>query len=313
MKKFLKLLVSMTLVGLAVSFLDLKTMVRTMKNGSPISFFIAVLVNILTFAVLASRWRRLTVAQMNFPYRKNLALYFKATFLNTFTPANLGGDAYRLAVLRKESGNSGDVVKLLLRERIVGFYGYVIVFVLSYLLLQPTLEFHSQLRNPYIYGVAVSMGAFILPVVVRPLGGAMTSVLRVAVGQDRLPNLESYVETISSLLTIKGAIRLMFLTFCGIFLWIAAIKIVALGFGLSVPLRHLAAVAMLVEVIRLVPFTIQGIGLREGVFAYLLSFLGHNLEQCFVVGTVVYLALSVAIILCGPIGYALMWRGEEAT
>jgi hypothetical protein len=60
----------------------------------------------------------------------------------------------------------------------------------------------------------------------------------------------------------------------------------------------------------MVPVTIQGIGLREGAFAYLLAFLGHSPEQSYVVGLAAYLALSVSIVLCGPIGQLLMWRAR---
>jgi hypothetical protein len=311
MKTFLKLIVSIGLLFLAIRMLDVKTMLGMLRRGSVIAFVFAIGINILSFALMGLRWHKLVSPRLGSSFSYQLALYFKATFLNTFTPANLGGDAYRLVVLKGEIVPAGEVVKLLLRERILGLYSYMIVFVTAYALI---LFVHDggalPAKNPYLYGLAVAAVVFALPFLARPLRG-LTATARSLIGQERLPGLEGWVDALASLLSPKGTLRLMVLTFLGILLWVLSIQIIASGFGLVVPVLHLAAVATLVELIRLVPVTVQGIGLREGAFAYLLSFFGHNPEQCFVVGLAAYLALSVSIVLCGPIGQALMWQNAK--
>lgn len=303
MKQAIKLLVSLALITFAVYFLDFQSIVKIVTEGSAKSFILAVIINILTFLVLAVRWHILIVPTVRLPFLKHVAFYFRGTFLNTFTPANLGGDAYRLVVLRKNAAPSGTVVKLLVRERIMGFYGFVFAFVVAYILVLFSMDFNVPLaENPYTYGVIVALGVFPLPLIARPLGASLASTLRGVIGIEKLPKLGNYVETLAGLVSLKAALPLMLLTFCSILLWIISIKIIAEGFGLVVPLIHLATVATLVEIIRLLPITIQGIGLREVTFSYLLAFLGHNPEQCYAVGAIAYLALSVAIILSGPIG-----------
>lgn len=312
MKQAIKALVSGALIIIAIYILDIHALIKIMGDGSAVSFTVAVIINILIFLVLAARWVILITPTTRLSFLKHTEFYFKGAFLNTFTPANFGGDAYRLAALRKNTVSSGALVKVLLRERMMGFYGYVIVFIVAFIFVSRSMDFNTPLaENPYAYGAIVALMVFSLPFIAKPLGARVASTLRGIIGRERLPKLESYVESFAGILSLKGAFPLIFLTFCGIALWVASIKIIAEGFGVSIPLTHLAAVAMLVEVIRLVPVTIQGIGLREGAFAYLLAFLGHNPEQCFVIGTVAYLALSVAIILSGPIGYALMWCDQS--
>lgn len=309
MKQIIKLLVTIALVAVAIYILDIHAIVKIIKKGSAESFVIAVILNILVFFVLGLRWYILASPVIRLPVSTHMAVYFRGTFLNTFTPANLGGDAYRLTVLRKNAVSSGELVKLLLRERVIGLYGFVIAFVISYIIALLTIDFHVPLTgNPYTYGVIVALGMFSLPLFARRLGVGFTSTIREFIGRNRLPKLESWVESLTGFLSLKGTLPLMFLTFCGIALWVVSIKIIAEGFGLSIPLMHLATVATLVEIIRLVPITIQGIGLREGAFSYLLAFLGHNPEQCYAIGTIAYLALSVAIVLSGPIGYSTPWR-----
>lgn len=312
MKIFLKMVISIGLLALAIRMLDVEFMIRTLQQGSPAVFAIAISVNILTFIVMGIRWYRLVSAKQVTTFGYQMSIYFKATFFNTFTPANLGGDAYRLMALRGALVTTGGLVKLLLLERILGLYGYVIIFVIAYALI---VMFGTgggvSIENPYLYGLAVAAMVFALPFLARPLGAWLTAGACKIIGKERLPKLGEWVDTLAALLSPKGTLWPMVLTFVGILLWVKSIQVVASGFGLDVPALHLAAVATLVELVRLVPVTVQGIGLREGVFAYLLSFFGYNLEQCYVVGLAAYLALSVAIVLCGPIGQAMAWSSKR--
>ena len=311
MRTTLKAVISLSLVAMALYMLDLSLLGDTVKQGDLLQFLFAMAVILVMYLFLAVRWQLMAAPILKQSFLASAAIYFKATFLNTFTPANLGGDAYRLMVLKGGPAPTGELIKLLLRERILGLYGYMIVFVIAYALIVILQDGGAAAAdNPYLYGLAVAAAVFALPFL-APLGGRMTMAVRAMVGNEHLPGLEGWVDTLAGLLLPRGTLWLMSLTFIGVLLWVLSIQVVAAGFGLVVPALHLAVVATLVEFVRLVPVTVQGIGLREGAFSYLLSFFGHNPEQCYVVGLVVYLALSVSIVLCGPIGQVLMWQDEK--
>lgn len=307
MKFFLKLTVSIGLLVLAVRTLDVEKMLGMLQQGSANAFAIAIGIRLLSFFVMGLRWYYLVSPKLGSTFCYHLSVYFKGTFLNTFTPANLGGDAYRIMVLKDGPAPTGEVVKLLLQERIIGLYGYVAVFVIAYALIVIFQDGGAvSAANPYLYGVAFAMLVFALPFLVVLLGGQIMAAVRTIIGKERLPAMEGWMEVLAGLLSPKGTLWLMVLTFFGIFLWVLSVQVVAEGFGLVLPVFQLAAAIILVELIRLVPVTVQGIGLREGAFAYLLSFFGHNSEQCYVIGLVAYLALSVSIVICGPVGQALI-------
>jgi len=308
MKTILKMATSIGLLALALWLLDVNAILDMLWKVSGDLFVWAIAINILAFTIMGVRWYLLSAIKLDTSLLSQLAVYFKATFLNTFTPANLGGDAYRLVVLKNGGVTSGSLFQLLLRERLLGLYGFVIVFALAYTFLALVGSGGAlTAENPFLYGVGVAIVLFGLPFLVRPLGGYMLAMLTFMISKERLSRLVMWVDALSSLLSPKGSLWLMSLTFVGILLWVFSIQVIANGFGLTVPILHLAAVATMVELIRLIPVTVQGIGLREGAFAYLLSFFGHNPEQCYVIGLAAYLALSVSIVLCGPIGQVLTW------
>ena len=311
MMRALKFLVSILLLGVAASFLDLHMVLRTFKEGSPTSFVVAILINLLAVLVMGVRWGNLSASDLRRSCRAQLALYFRATFLNSFTPANLGGDAYRLTVLKGESYSGSVVLRLLLRERLLGLYGYVLVFVLAYGIVVATRGIRlDPSDNPYMYGVMVAVATLMVAALARPLGRALMAILERVVSPARVPGLVRCVEVGGGLLSSRGTLRLLGLTFAGILLWIASIKILADGFGFPVSWAELAAVATLVELVRLIPVTIQGVGLREGVFAYLIGYWGYGYEQSYVVALTAYLALRISIFLCGPVSY-LFSSGER--
>ena len=99
-------------------------------------------------------------------------------------------------------------------------------------------------------------------------------------------------------------------------LWIACVQFVAIRLGLDLAWTFLAAVVTATELVRLLPVTVQGLGLREGAFAALFGVSGYSPESGFVLGAVAYLALSAALVLTGAVGAALLAfdarRGSDA-
>jgi len=310
--KILKITVSVALILLAFFILDTDAIISGIGNVSLSSFVIAVFVNILTFFVMGWRWHILVKTAVPLPFLEHIAYYLKGSFLNMFTPANIGGDVYRIAVLKKFSSLKLTLLKLILRERILGLYGFLIIFMISYVFILGSINVDLfSFKNPYNYGLLVSLGVLFLPGLVYFSRRLVLPLLLNILHQERLLKLDNFAKKLGDLLSIHGLFFVLILSFCAIALWVVSIKVVANGLGLTIPFFHIAAVAALVELIRLIPITVQGIGLREGTFSYLLVFLGYNAEQTYVVAVVVYLTLSVAMVALGPMGSLLSTKESQ--
>lgn len=97
----------------------------------------------------------------------------------------------------------------------------------------------------------------------------------------------------------------MLLSFAALAIWIAAVNVVATSLGLGLTLTMLGMVVILTELVRLVPISFQGIGVRELTFAFLAHLAGAEMETGFLVGTLAYLALSISLILSGAAAWML--------
>jgi len=94
--------------------------------------------------------------------------------------------------------------------------------------------------------------------------------------------------------------------------WILAVHVIAIDLNVNISLLTLGVIVVLVELVRLVPVTIQGIGVREGAFAYFVGIVGESPESGFVLGTVSYLALTFSILISGAVGWCLMFYSEKS-
>ena len=90
--------------------------------------------------------------------------------------------------------------------------------------------------------------------------------------------------------------------------WILAVHVIAIDLNVIT----LGVIVVLVELVRLVPVTIQGIGVREVAFAYFAGIVGESPESGFVLGTVSYLALTFSILISGAVGWCLMFYSEKS-
>jgi hypothetical protein len=71
--------------------------------------------------------------------------------------------------------------------------------------------------------------------------------------------------------------------------------------AMPIPWLVLALVASTVEVIRFVPLSIQGIGVREGAFALLLAGFGYSHETSFALAATAYIGLTLSMLAAGGI------------
>lgn len=312
MKRWLKATCSVGFLVLAFIVLDWEGLKLALSRIDGWAFLRAALITLLIFVVLSVRWYRIIHSVVPLPLIEHLTFFFYATFLNSFTPANIAGDVYRWASLKHFAASSARILVALAKERVLG----LLVYLFAYLACLPGLLHvvgQSAAANVGVFVVAGSVifvaavGIVLAPrVILEPL--------------MRSKRVRSRYWLFSTVHHIKNAMSfdswrdfawLMACSAVGVVLWILAVHTVAVGLGMKTPLSVLGAIVVLTELIRLIPITIQGIGVREGMFAYSFVLLGESAEMGFVVGAISYLALTCAMITCGLIGWVLLQIGSQ--
>lgn len=300
MKTALRLAASVLLLGVAAYLLDWRSLSRTFAALSPTAFGVAVLIAACLYLPMAYRWFMLVRSARPGLFRWHLQYFCIGTFLNTFTPANIGGDVYRFVMLRRD-GRRYFVLLALFRERLLGLHSYLfgyLMFWLGYVAIGGPRSLVLDLLAGAIFVAQVGMWG--LPVLlgrIRRLGwfAARRSVKVVMDVCWRASRFKSMGELVT----------LFFLSMVALCIWYVAVLYLANVMEIKIAPVALGIVVVLAELIRLLPVSVQGIGLREGAYAYVFTLVGASGEAGFALAAVGYLALTVAIFLMGVIGAVL--------
>ncbi|MFX0197892.1 MAG: lysylphosphatidylglycerol synthase transmembrane domain-containing protein [Candidatus Hodarchaeota archaeon] len=289
MRTLLKLLVSLALLGVAFYYLDWASLKEALLEVNLWVFIVSTLIFASHYILLALRWHLLLDSNIILPLKENVRIYLYSIFLNTFTPVNVGGDIYRFFSLKDQTPDKLTVIVLILKERILGILGCFSVYLILFagLWLTNTKWLLNSGKVLFYPGVLMLFGTIwiiLIPYVLR-----IISKLRSVCDRTRFYNSVVSLYDAMYFNSLPHFAKLMGLSFLSLLIWILAVQIFAIDLRLHISCWYVGTIAILVELVRLIPITIQGVGLREGTYAYLFDILGKSPEDGFVLGTVSYL------------------------
>ena len=294
MKTALKWTASLALLAAGLVLLDWTAMLASATRLTLWGFLCAVLIACAQFVPLLVRWYRLAGAEGTL-YACS-ARYLYANLLNAISPGNLGGDVYRFFAFRSTQRSGATLVGILLRERLLGLTSMMIGLLAG------------------IVGMELT-GAGPGEAIWRLLGLAAAASLGVLFWLPRLigwwPLPQRWREPLQEALrsgSARGNASLVGWSLLALGVWVATVQFVAVRLGVDVPWLVLLAIVTSAELIRIVPITVQGLGLREGAYAALFGLAGYPAESGFVLGATAYLAHGAALVITGALGAAMLAR-----
>lgn len=277
MVRIAKALFALSWIAALAVLVDWREAAVVIADARPGPVLAALAVSVVGVLISADKWRGLLArASISLPLRATARLYWVGMFFSNFLPTSVGGDAVRLA-MTPSGGRLARVAGSILVERLTGLLVMLVLCVLG-LVLRPW----------HIDGTGLER---VLPAVVCGLGLGATALLLVP-GlfvrllphvADRLPDaLRRVIEPVRKVAVAIadqagdrvgiGRALLLSLPFYGTI--ILAQYLVLEAVGADVPLLEVALVAPIVPLLALLPLSINGLGLAEGVFVLVYSQLG---------------------------------------
>ena len=231
-----------------------------------------------------------------------LRIFFVSTFVGTFLPASVGGDAVRAVSLSRHGVAMADSVASVLADRVFG--------TLAILLIATVAVFYAPAGMPeWIASVTVALTAVSTAGVAMGLFHAGAEGLAERVLQlltrgrllkaatNLLRSLRRYAHApaaLASVLTGSVAVQLLRISQA----WM-------LGLALGIPAGFLAYLVYIpvILLVMLLPITINGLGTSQAAFVWLFAASGVSREDAFAL-SVLFLALGTVGNLPGGILYA---------
>lgn len=253
-------------------------------------------------ALSALRWSTVLVAlDIRAPFRRLLLLYFAGQFMSNILPSTIGGDALRVTRLSRETGDSPTVFASVVIERLTGWIVLPII-TLTGLVINPGLR---ELGRASTLAAGVAIATLVLFVVVlfltvrgegeRPGRPTHTAGWRRFSSAARL-GLHRLVREPAAIVRILATGFLYQLLMIGAALTAARALNLPAGAGPTALLAFVPAVL----IAQVLPISISGLGVREGLFVLFLNPLGIPRSQAIALGLLLYLLMLGASLLGAP-------------
>ena len=273
-------------------------------------------------ALTTVRWQRVVAVQGARVPAARLARYFAVGyFYSMFTPGSIGGDVYRVFKLGQELEARGIAAATLVAmaavatERLLGLLGLLPVGWVGFALLPVRLT--GQREFLAVLG-ALGIAALSAPLWMRPrvlrlfrapyqwlVNLRLARRLKLGERLEQLYNAAALYLDRPQTLLVPFAISLL-----SRLAWVAAAYLTGLALGVRLSYAHYMAVLALTELVRMLPISLGGIGVREGAFIVLLAPFGVSREQAFMLSALFYLMLMV-LGLVGGIVYVYQLAREN--
>jgi len=295
----LKLLVSAGLIAYFLSRIHIERFLQTFRSANFSYIALALGVYLVTQCVSAVRWTVLSrPLGIKTPFQDLVQYYLIGMFFNLFAPSTVGGDVTRIYYLVKdeEAHAQGRPVTTVhaamsvLMDRAIGMVVLVWIGALALLLFPYYAVPHTIRTVTFLLALGLLAGVALAPALRRFLpedGHQLAVKLRLALRSYRL-----HWRALMAAGMLSLVVHL-------IQAWMHTVMARALG--LELPFSFCLIVYPLVGTFSAIPISLNGLGLREGGYIFLLAVVGIGTEQAIAFGILLFLIVALDSLLGGLI------------
>jgi len=266
---------------------------------------LAVLLVLVDRALMACRWV-LLLSVVDGPTRPPLAavmrIFFVSTFVGTFLPASIGGDAVRAYSLARLNVRGGDAVASVFMDRMLGVAS-ILLMALVGLLLVRDLAGNWTIVGSLAVAAAGCVVTLLLVFSARTAAAASFLIGRLPgalqhAGHRVLESIRRYApfhRQLANVLVCSIAVQA---------LRIVQAYYLGRGLGLNVALGMYFAFIPLILLVMLLPITFNGIGTSQAAFVWFFARVGVEAPSAFAL-SVIFVALGVVGNLPGGVLYVV--------
>lgn len=281
--------------------IDMASLRASLAKTDPLLLGLAMLTPFIGNAVTSTRWKGLLAVQgVNIPHGVLFRSCMVSIFFNQIMPGTIGGDVIRIYDSWKAGAKKGVAISTIVVDRVLGLAALALLAVVGLFFVRGSLSDYGMVPLA-IVAVALGLGGFLL-LVFSPFR-SMVEMARVV--YTRLPgpfskffgkvdrSVEPFRGRHSVLVRAMGLSLLLQLNVVLLHYLVGR----AVGIELSfVDYFYVVPVALFVM---LIPLSINGIGIREGMFVYMLGSVGVDKSDALVLSLLVFAVFFAYGILGG--------------
>ncbi len=293
-----RLVVSGALLAILISRIDIDSVIPRERQLSTLAWFALALASAGVGIVLSAwRWQRVIEAfGVHVRLRVLATHYFAGQFVGNVLPSTIGGDVLRVTRSAKNIGSSETAFAAVALERLTGFLALPLLCLSGFILEPSLLDSSAAWVAILVSGIALAaLGAILFlaghPRVAGRFEGRdnwvrFLGAVHVGVGHLRRDRRQ-IVAVVATAIIYQVSV-------------IATVGFIVLTLDAGVPIAAVIAFVPVVAMAQVVPISLSGLGIREGMLVLLLDPLGVSSGQAVGIGLAWYATMLIVSLLGAP-------------
>ncbi len=301
----LRIIISLGLLALAVKLADIGQVAKSLTHFNLVWLLPVLMLILLSVLISALKWGVLVKAQgIRIRFGRLIAYYNCGLFFNNFLPSSIGGDGIRIYLAGKEAENTSAAASSVVMERVIATITLALLGLIS----------SAFVKNPSRIAVVLLAGLLLAGLLLAAilLSGWVPKRLRKRDGKISR-SWARFAESAKELRSKKKALGVCLIESV-LFQMVVAFVVGAVITGLNhsqLPLPDLFLVTCASSVLAMVPLGINGYGMREGAYIFLLQPYGFAASAALAVSVLFAIAVS-AYSLVGGIQWLFISKGKKS-
>lgn len=280
----MKYLKAIKIVGILIfiyilSLLDYRLVVESILNLNLVYILVYAVLWYLFFFVKVYRWHVIQnyfIFTKKLSFQENFFVYVETIYLSYVTPGKIG-DIARLWIMKENYGiDKKDSFVAYIFDRIQDLY-FLVLFSLFSLLFVIELDVPK-----YVY---ILFMMFLIFYIFKNFF------------INQIQKISQYMQKIKTDFLFE--IKIFFINLSAFFIYFSQVYILAKAMNLNIDFLFIVAVVSISAIATLIPLSISGLGVREGIFIFLLASVGVGKEDAVVLSlldNVVFVALFIVLL-----------------
>jgi uncharacterized protein (TIRG00374 family) len=285
---------------------DARGLAEALRNTRVIYLPIAIVASFAVTWLMAYRWGMILAAKgPRLKTQRLFAYYLIGLFFTSFVPGGgVSGDVARLIYVDREVRDKALVLSTLVYERLVGVFTLLLTGLVATLMTraygqtEPMIYISEAVLAIALIAIAILMSGYVssrLARLIRELGVRIKFV-RLA---------EAAARTIEAMIGLKsdGAllVRTALMSLLIRILWSLGCFVVAWAMGMPIGVLTMFAFISLIDLVRLMPISVGGLGVREWSVVVLFASVGIPREQALTFSLLAFAPIYLNAIVGGVV------------
>ncbi len=294
----IRLVVSAALLALLISKIDFDSAVPRERHFTTLLWFgLALATASIGIVLSAWRWQRVIRAfGIHVPLQTLTTHYFAGQFVGNVLPSTIGGDVLRVTRSAKNIGSRETAFAAVALERLTGFLALPLISALGFGIDPSLLSSDKAWVALLISGITLAALSVILVLAGHPNAAGrfqhnenwtrFLGAVHVGVGHLRRDR-NQIVGVVGTALIYQASVVVM-------------VGFLVLTFDAGIPAAALIAFVPIVAMAQVVPISLSGLGVREGMLVLLLHPLGVSTGHAVGIGLAWYATMLIVSLFGAP-------------